>query len=471
MLSKNQSRCGSKLSRRLLVYWPLFLMALLFAVITLRVGIRFGDDSNLLGACTAKGFNTFQYLYQTYLTWSGRMPSYFILVTLLKVNLMYWRAFNTLVYIILAYSIFNLALSEENKITYQKKMFLVLLVSISIFGIYASTFSTSVQWISGSIVYFWPITLGLFALIPYKNAIYREKTSTFIFILSWLGAFYGAYCEQMAAALILFAFVAFFLIRIIRKEKISNKLIALTSWIVFNGVISFAAPGNQIRFIGEVKTWFPGFDQLSFGARLLQGNAYLLLHFFAHLPALIFAISSISAILAFRNSKRLVNRIIFLLPVIIFLIAVINFVFKLQIIPLGLYMPLVEGGRGYSISETRSLKLILEFAPFFLFLGYSLYFAAKSLERRVFLLALYVCALLTAMMMSFSPTIFGSGTRVFFISEILFVVVFVSLLVETLKEKINLKTAILASIPIIFFIVFCLINLLNYLERFDLRYF
>lgn len=85
-----------------------------------------------------------------------------------------------------------------------------------------------------------------------------------------------------------------------------------------------------------------------------------------------------------------------------------------------------------------------------------IYFLCKinwsSIERKYLALLFFAAALMSAFILSFSPTIYVSGERIWFIPYTMYILVVGMLFVETLKY-INIKSKIFIVIFSLYFIV------------------
>lgn len=139
-------------------------------------------------------------------------------------------------------------------------------------------------WVNGSIFYTWCFTCGIWALMPFADAVFAKPgeepaLNKKYFLISIPCAVAGTMSiEQMSAVLLTFevlAVVALFL----RHKKVHPLLLVQTLTTAVAFVILFSAPGNEIRVASEIANWMPEYETMPFGQHVFITIHWLLSSF------------------------------------------------------------------------------------------------------------------------------------------------------------------------------------------------
>ena len=117
------------------------------------------------------------YVKWRYLTWSGRVSVESVLYFIFRDNGSLWKVINPIVITLFAYGISRIVVG--NGICRNRK-YIILNCYICIGWLFISNavLQSSVLWITGSINYIWPMTAGLLAIIPFRDALLRAVSYT-----------------------------------------------------------------------------------------------------------------------------------------------------------------------------------------------------------------------------------------------------------------------------------------------------
>lgn len=159
---------------------------------------------------------------------------------------------------------------------------------------------SSAGWYATTLNYLWPLSLGLYSLIPIKNHLISKKDKLYKYILYFLSLIYA--CNQEQMCLIIFSIYLLFTIYFIYKKNIS-KFIILQLIISFISLIFIlTCPGNNLRNISETQTWYPAFENFNLISKAFIGiitTTYLL---FYKSNFIILLLSLIIPISIFKNT-------------------------------------------------------------------------------------------------------------------------------------------------------------------------
>lgn len=178
-----------------------------------------------------------------YGTWTGRVSAQGLIYLLLSkqyidisifiVNVV--NAVSLYVFMLLSFKIVT-----SNRIKLLSKDFLIF-AFFFIFIFYQTGFIANILWKTGAIQYFWGMTL---LVVLYYVAIELKKESLILGL--FVGSLIGLYNEIFVSVTILLC-LAYFLDKIIYKERISDTILAYFVSCSIGGCILILAPGNYAR--------------------------------------------------------------------------------------------------------------------------------------------------------------------------------------------------------------------------------
>ncbi len=264
-----------------------------------------------------------RFLWLHYLHWGGRVTSFFVECSLLRLGLPTYRLVQSIVVTLIFYLIYKVA-KENSKVEDYK----IAIFTVSLYGILdLMNLRDSFFWISASVNYVFP-TLYFLALVVFMKQ--KKYNNKFIYFLQFLLVFLTAFSHEQTSAMLLF-----YLILTLIEEKIKNKKIKKTSIIRFIiALIGFSlllfCPGNNAR-----KAYSPEFYNLSIFRKLLvtipntitgvfseYNSQFFLLFFFA------LAIVSVTNV---KGIKNVGNKILKYLIIISTLSNIVVIIFSLFI--------------------------------------------------------------------------------------------------------------------------------------------
>jgi hypothetical protein len=269
---------------------------------------------------------------------------------------------------------------------------------------------------------------------PFIYKIYNKDISKKHYIIAMLSVLYASYMEQTAAVLICFGIMTvLYLYK--RDKKFYLRLVAENLLVLINLIIYTLSPGNELRNISETKTWYPTFDSLSLFQKAYQGVCWTHSHLVRETTILMLVISLLLFIIVFnRNSKWLV-RISAFIPSMYFIgsLAPINkmvlsttsyeYPYDIQnILDKIFFNPMLD------IVPAVISSIIIFSIVILMFL------CIKNKNERYLCIIFYLAALACGYVLGFSPTIFASGPRIFFMTNILLLMIGGILLKNILEE-------------------------------------
>lgn len=248
--------------------------------------------------------------------------------------------------------------------------------------------------------YIFPASFLLFSLF------YKDSESKWIRIASILGFVFAVMQEQLAV----FAFL-WILFEVVRnKVKASGSLLNYVYLMIsLLGIVSARlAPGNSVRLVKEIGTWFPNFTQLSLfqkiGLGILDTGDVLLSSSFTFVFLFLLILLSLAII-------RRKSLAIFLSGFVLLTIISQKLEWRSILFTLSDVSRLARESRVFSFNLAYCSIVVYYLAIFFM-VAYMVWVLAKESER-VWLVYILLIGFISRMIMVFSPTLYASGTRTF----------------------------------------------------------
>ncbi|MBQ8783769.1 MAG: hypothetical protein IJZ57_08380 [Clostridia bacterium] len=423
--------------------YPLFLFGAgitAFVLIFTRYFMKM-DDGNFLGIASAPDFSYEDFLTYRYNNISGRTINEFLVMFFCRHNIILWKLFvsSLLIFITCFFSklssFFGGEFSKSQRQTFCALTFFMMMVSC---------LNPSVFWFAGSFTYLLPFA-GLCAVsFPFVKYIYEKRFSVPLSLLGLAGCV--AACSQEQGAVCCLALILFFFI-FIKIKKLSFKPFFLLDLIISFGltVHLFTSPGMAERSKME-SAGFERFTEMNVFQKLFCGISVFFANSFYLSFVLIIVLVSLLSLCAYPLIKNKHRGKLILATVngfCVFTCVILNLICSVS-------------GRGLAHMQMRSAfksgeltpEVIAMIAFGFLLLGaiisLSVFLAVKKPESGIPALLCLCAGFGCAMMMSFSSSIFSSGQRVFFFTNMFIATACVILLSTAPKTTLSKKVYNLA---------------------------
>ncbi len=439
-----------KLSRS--EYLPMMFFSLGIWILMLRMGLREGsDDTVYLTQIEESGI--FQWIYNRTLTWQPRIYSD-IATAILIDKLFLWRVLTALMLTLIMICISKMVI---NNLEYREAFAVNYFICCVFFFISPYVITSAVMWFTGSFHYLWPVTAMIVALVPFYYAVVNKST-----VYKNLNAIFGiaaicaCYTEQTIAILVCFGTLSIgylFLYRI----KINKSLCIQYILILVNSSIYFLLSQISDRMSAELH-WYVGFDMLSIIDKIFQGINWTNYHYINSSNLLMLVMSILLFTIIAKKNGSLV-KVLGAVPMVFLIGNMIPFDALFQNINnnntnaqfwsnninpyqfntyLNDYFYNTTKVNTGNLLDSSLGNMIPSFIGLFilLFISGLLWIAFDKKEDKFLTVILYLAALASGYAISFSPTIFASGSRIFFVGNILIIFVTAKLLCEFLKNKI-----------------------------------
>lgn len=345
------------------------------------------DDGNFTGIMLSPDFSLYGFLSQRYLTWSGRTVGEALLMLFLRAPLVCWKLVNFGLLFYIAYFLCRLFTWAEGPLPARER---ILFGSASLWMIFFLSLNSPAFWFSATFFYVWPAAAMLYTLSPLVALLFGQKVRWRCLPLWCLAAVLAASQEQSCALTL--TFFLLLLAALWMREKHFRPIFLLqllilaaeTAWVLLS-------PGGSARTADEAAAAYPNFPQLSLLQKLCGGLVNLLAHQFFYIQL-----------------------------IAILLLAFLSIATLLLAATRGGFQWLNAAFTGRAFDRAACLALTLGFLCLLADLALSLFLWFKRRDAtHAGVLLCILAAYASAMTISFSPTIYSSGQRVFFYTDIL----------------------------------------------------
>ncbi len=394
------------------------------------------DDGNFLGIATAPDFSYEEFLTYRYNNISGRTINEFIVMFFCRHNIILWKLFisSLLIFIVLFFNRLSTYFSGEFSKN-QRQIF----CASGIFMMMVSCLNPSVFWFAGSFTYLFPFA-GLCAVsLPFIKYIYEKQVSLPACLLGILGC--AAACSQEQGAICCIALVIIFFI-FIRIKKLRFKPLFLLNLIAGVGfsVHLFTSPGMAQRSEME-STGFESFNSMGIMQKLFCGiSVFFANSFYLSVVLIIVLVAFLSAMIfsVFKNSSVTKKALIVVNIFTVFVCLGVNIVCCIR--GKGLAHVIIRRAFLSSSFSAESIALIVfGFLLVLLILCLSVFLAVKKPETGIPVLLCLSAGFGCGLMMGFSSSIFSSGQRVFFLTNMFIITALVILVSSVSKTTLSKK--------------------------------
>lgn len=394
------------------------------------------DDGNFLGIANAVDFSYRDFLSYRYNNISGRTISEFLVMFFCRHSVILWKLFA--VFLVISVVYFWIKLSSFFNGEFTKNQRCAFCIS-GIFLMIVSCLNPSVFWFAGSMTYLFTFAGLSAALGPFVFYFYAKKLKPVHLISGIAGTIAASSQEQGAVCCLAMIIVLLCMIKI-NKLKIRIPFLIQLTLSAFLTFYLFSSPGMKERTISEAQG-FEAYTNMNVYQKLLCGlSAFFANTFYLSvaLTLILIALLSLSIYKASKN-KNCCKKILTAVNLLSFFICIVlNLV--CCIIGKGLaHMQIREAFKTSSFSLSTNLLIVFGFVLLITLIGLAIALMrldfAVGFPTALCLSAGFGCAL----MMSFSSSIFSSGQRVFFLTNMLIITACVILISSVSKTSLSQK--------------------------------
>lgn len=364
-----------------------YYVCLFIFVFALHLFMRPGeaDDSWFINNYTG---NPLSFAYMRYMQWSSRFLIEMVLVVIASLPLIVWKVLDTLMIVLLFYS-GNKLLNIKNRKILIFEIFLIMTLPWKVFG--------ETGWIATTLNYTWPITLGLYGF----SILLEEKINIFKQIMAFFCIIFACNQEQMCCVMLAFIIICF-CIRTFQKKN--NKVFLIPFIIcILMGVLHIVCPGNSMRQISEMQTWYPAYQNFDILDKTFIG-------IISTVTAILFDfriiyIAFIGMLILYTKYLPLNKKLSYIIQFILACFIFIN-IYPFDSTQLMFYSKAQE-----SIAITF-MNFVLPVLLFSLLISIVIYLILKTKNRYNYMFVLlFLSGICSRLILGFSPTVYASGKR------------------------------------------------------------
>ncbi len=432
-----------KESRKRIFFWTLmFISALL---VLARIGYSDGDDAFFYQYAREMGF--WEYLSWRYRTWVGRMSGEAMVYLVFRRNLWFWRVVNAFMLVLLPIGILKLAkkaagLPKEERFDLPSSAMAV----TGYFLMAAGTLGYAAVWVNGSIFYTWSFACGIWALMPLADLIFAtgEFRGRQLCYSLPCAVVASMSIEQMGAVLLTFEMLGVWVL-FWRHKRIHWGMLLQLFLTVAAYMVLFLAPGNSLRVAEEIRNWMPQYDSLTFGAHLFLTVQWMLSSFANENRLFLCGIWAVGILLLLQKKERQKSDRLWVAAAALFTGAACLPLIKVTALSdLGMHigdsaLPVEQVPEIADLTPQNKLALFwwglaLVFTFFYLWrisqrLGSEPSARGESAARAeaAVILLVYLAGIASEAVLYFSPTMYASGGRVYYLTDLLYLFLILAL--------------------------------------------
>ena len=304
-------------------------------------------------------------------------------------------------------------------------------------------------WCAVTLNYLWPCTASFCIYFLYKRILDGKAISLFSCIFSIPITLFA--CNSIQSA-VLFSAITIVLIGWRRYTAKSWKEIEIFLWqelfIAFLSLLFIlSCPGNASRAAGEITQWFTNFNDYSTWQKLHMGFINFCTFFWStgewnimvnHFP---FVTLPLSIILSYRMLKEHKNPLLVISALFIVVFSVLpylNFILTRFTNYAPTFFSFLEKREIYAGDIHLAPILVPTFCYLFLLecIIIGIHDAFRGSWYGAVILLVFIAGICTSMMLSFSPTLYASGSRVMFFQAVSILCVTIALFVKCIDDKV-----------------------------------
>lgn len=386
------------------------ILIFLFHILFTRLFIK-TDDGNFLGIVNSPDFTYLNWLVERYNTVSGRTVGEFLLAFFLKHDLLLWKIINTVMITYVSY--FWYRLSKAVSVNYDSENQVI--CCCGMFVMLVSCLNPSVFWYAGSFSYLWPFTGMLLTISPLVFYLFGENVKASRYIFSFFFAFIGTMQEQSAASCTALYIILLIAI-LVRKRNLKILMFLPLIPIIICDFFLFTASGAEGRNVMESQSSFPLYLEYSIFQKLCCGlssffaNSYYLSSF---LIIIFVALLSVGILKSIFEKLWLKNVLICVNIFVVIMCIILNY----GISAVEKSLPHIIFRNAFIRNEfNKTFYLLFVLGCILTSIILIMVFVLIKYQRKIGVLvgictaAGFCCSIV----MSFSPTVFSSGQRVAF---------------------------------------------------------
>lgn len=377
----------------------------------------------------------FAWIHYRYHAWSGRVLIDSVLPVILGAHVWWWRLGTVAAFMALMAGMFVVA-GQTKKQRDSNGYIIVLFAFFAIFATEKEVLASGAFWATGSMNYLWPAACLVTTLAVVLQSLDDQPVRWYRYLAVLPFAAFASYQEQ--TAVIGNLVMAFVLVdNYLSGRKVNAAFYLLFLVVIINSLVLFLAPGNIVRMDKELLKFYPNFHAVSLLEKAYFGlNFSVLNHWLYDSVRHFFILALLTSYLTIKNTASVYLRALCIIPLGYVLVcivfgrvlggsyaALVNLAISVPVLSnAGIHLPPL------SLLPTVTGTVVMALLPVL----WLLVFRYSQLFKKAVIL--YSSAIIASFAVSFSPTLFASGPRLFFIPDMMMVFVAVLLFSEGLQH-------------------------------------
>lgn len=348
--------------------------------------------------------NVIEYNVQAYFTWSSRVVANSLVFLFVLSNKIFWIISMGITVFVFLKVMRMLIVSDIGNMN---------VAIISIFFMIPFYFQSNAGWIATTASYFTPFAFLLLSIVPIRKILCKEHFKRYEYIIYILALIYGTNMEQGSfLAVVAYGFMFIYMV----YKKYSHKL--YVGFMLFLSLLSvlnvILCPGNWARKASEY-VCFPTYDMLGVVDKLDIGFFTTIHMIMVKENALLLTMCLGLAVGIWLKYKITFYRCLSAYPVIVLSLLgpLRNVLLKIDVRAERILKEIPYNGLisvNVGIDERTQFFL---FTTVFIAIFIEIVLFHDDIRELIFSYFFLIVGLLSRIMMGFSPTVYGSGTRTF----------------------------------------------------------
>lgn len=448
--------------------WIVFYIAAFY----LCMQIQYSDGDDVFFKETTAANALFPYIKWRYITWQGRLTSEAMTWFGFRMGLQAWRFVNAFVITMLPLGLLKIVRAMfPERITEYRVLLFSILSCVSILCMDVQVIGYGAFWVTGSLFYLWSFVAGIWALIPVAMQVFQEEVDWKHYLYAIPLAFITSMgMEQSAAVCVVFGILA--IIYTAARFRYLPKLLTLQTVIVIAGmVIVFLSPGTVERTASETATWLPEFATMGVSQHIFitvqwlmqalaqESRAYMIAIWLLLICLLAgreregkYHLTKQFSSVSFRKAEEKKNTRFLSVLALVFTgagalsYAGITFFSEMGTGVVDAAVPVTKAANWQTVTMQNYIAIIWWCVAVVVTLVL-LWQAGENLLLKITQELIFLGGLACSAIMYFSPTIYASGERVFFMMEIMFWLLLLVLLAQ-LYQKNTFKAGVVLLVVV-----------------------
>lgn len=411
------------------------------------------DDGHFLGILHRNGFTVTSWLHERYTTVSGRIVGEWLMINFLRLPLIFWKLFIAALIIYIMYFLCRLSDFFGEKTDIRQRYIFACSVPLAVF---LPCLNPSVFWFAGSFTFLVPFTALLITVTPLTFEVFGGRVNPMAYAAAAIASVVAASQEQSCAAALALQVILLIFSAYQRRLRFRQFIPLLPSAV--SAAVLVLSPGLRGRGAMEAASGFERFSKMNIFERLLCGfsNYFAFSFFFSLITAAVFLVLLGASVYEAFGGSRKIKKIISVFAIFASALCVgvnATYIIIRRTTPDKGFEKMFKSGN-YLPLELAVIALCFVFLFSIFILIAALIKKNKKLGFTVGVL--FSAAVCCAAVLGFSSSVYASGQRVFYYTE-MFTLIACAAMYSSLSDSKAKKFAGYAvpTAAFIFYIINC----------------